>query len=165
MTSSVRESFVNLRKDGMFPAKFEICWLLGGDYNWVVAPPWMGKIKNSGEIYIVSVACTWDKNMAGAKLRITSDLRTRLCGSQVFYYNYFTNNNKNMVFWIFVTQFMQSKTFFSSKITFESTFSDFIVALDSRRFLGNLELCGATFRHDFRPLKHILVTQILDFPM
>jgi hypothetical protein len=37
---TVRESFVNLRKDGMFPAKFEIGWLLAGDhYNWVVAPP------------------------------------------------------------------------------------------------------------------------------
>jgi hypothetical protein len=47
----------------------------------------------------------------------------------------------------------------------ETFFSDIIVALDSRRFLGNLYLCGPTFRHDFRPLKNILVTQILDFPM
>jgi hypothetical protein len=38
-TSSVRETFVNLRKDGMFLAKFEIGWLLGDHYNWVVAPP------------------------------------------------------------------------------------------------------------------------------
>jgi hypothetical protein len=71
MTSSVRESFVNLRKDGMFPAKSEIGWPLGDHYNWVVArPPWMGQIKNSGEIYIVSVACTWDKNMVTIQLKV-----------------------------------------------------------------------------------------------
>jgi hypothetical protein len=33
MTSSVRESFVNLRMLGMFPAKFKIGWLLGVQYN------------------------------------------------------------------------------------------------------------------------------------
>jgi hypothetical protein len=29
------------------------------------------------------------------------------CGSQVFYYNYFTHNKKTTFFWIFVTQFIQ----------------------------------------------------------
>jgi hypothetical protein len=58
MMSSVRESFVNLRKHGMFSAKFKIGWLFGDHYNWVIEPPSMGQIKNSGEIYIVSVACT-----------------------------------------------------------------------------------------------------------
>jgi hypothetical protein len=68
MTSSVRESFVNLRKHGMFPAKFKIGWLLGDHYNWVAAPPLVGQIKNPGEIYIVSVACTWDTNMVTIQL-------------------------------------------------------------------------------------------------
>jgi hypothetical protein len=38
MMLSFRESFVNLRQQGMFPAKFKISWLLGDHYNWVVAP-------------------------------------------------------------------------------------------------------------------------------
>jgi hypothetical protein len=80
MTSSVRESLVNLRKDGMFPVKFKIGWLLGDHYNnWVVAPPWMGQIKNLGEIYIVSIACIWDEKYGDNPTDTCSSGEISLC--------------------------------------------------------------------------------------
>jgi hypothetical protein len=62
MTSSVRESFMNLRKHGMFPAKFKIS--VG-----CLAISTIGRVKSkTDEIYIVSVACTRDKNMVTIQL-------------------------------------------------------------------------------------------------
>jgi hypothetical protein len=99
----------------------------------------------------VNLALRWDPIMiqctlsscetAGAKLRI---LRTRLCGSHVFYLNYFTHNKKTMFFWIFITQFIvKSKKFFFKSLLI-ILFPDFVATLVVA-ISWKFRVCGPTY--------------------